>query len=172
MRCIFLDIVPKISIPLLGDLNAIAPLISNFYLASYTLVNFCTFHASLTKPIGWRPTFKYYNTWLSLLATLICVAIMFLISWWTALITYTAIISCYMLVMYRKPGTSPTNIFCNLINFAWGCRRELGLDDAGANVLGGHGAVAETGLAAGARQELQAPDSGSEWTAVGQTGPR
>ena len=88
----------------IGDLNAIAPLISNFYLASYTLVNFCTFHASLTKPIGWRPTFKYYNTWLSLLATFICVAIMFLISWVTALITYTAIISCYMLVMYRKPG--------------------------------------------------------------------
>lgn len=41
-----------------GDLNAIAPLISNFFLAAYTLVNFSTFHASFTKPIGWRPTFK------------------------------------------------------------------------------------------------------------------
>lgn len=42
----------------LGSLNAIAPLISNFFLAAYTLVNFSTFHASLAKPIGWRPTFK------------------------------------------------------------------------------------------------------------------
>lgn len=41
-----------------GELNAIAPLISNFFLAAYTLVNFSTFHASFTKPIGWRPTFK------------------------------------------------------------------------------------------------------------------
>ncbi|CAG2055483.1 unnamed protein product, partial [Timema podura] len=42
----------------LANLNTIAPLISNFYLASYALINFCTFHAALIKPLGWRPTFK------------------------------------------------------------------------------------------------------------------
>lgn len=42
----------------LAELNAIAPLISNFYLASYALINFCTFHAALIKPLGWRPQFK------------------------------------------------------------------------------------------------------------------
>jgi solute carrier family 12 sodium/potassium/chloride transporter 2 len=41
-----------------GELNAIAPLISNFFLAAYALINFSTFHASLAKPVGWRPTFK------------------------------------------------------------------------------------------------------------------
>lgn len=41
-----------------GELNVIAPLISNFFLAAYTLINFSTFHASLAKPVGWRPTFK------------------------------------------------------------------------------------------------------------------
>lgn len=41
-----------------AELNAIAPLISNFFLAAYALVNFSTFHASLVKPVGWRPTFK------------------------------------------------------------------------------------------------------------------
>lgn len=44
----------------LGELNSIAPLISNFFLAAYTLINFSTFHASLAKPVGWRPTFKVY----------------------------------------------------------------------------------------------------------------
>lgn len=41
-----------------GELNIIAPLISNFFLAAYTLINFSTFHASLAKPVGWRPTFR------------------------------------------------------------------------------------------------------------------
>lgn len=43
---------------IIAELNAIAPLISNFFLAAYGLVNFSTFHASLVKPVGWRPTFK------------------------------------------------------------------------------------------------------------------
>lgn len=43
---------------ILANLNLIAPLISNFYLASYALINFCTFHAAFIKPIGWRPTFR------------------------------------------------------------------------------------------------------------------
>ena len=43
---------------IIADLNAVAPLISNFFLAAYALVNFSTFHASLVRPIGWRPSFK------------------------------------------------------------------------------------------------------------------
>ena len=43
---------------LIADLNAVAPLISNFYLAAYALINFCTFHAAFVKPLGWRPTFR------------------------------------------------------------------------------------------------------------------
>lgn len=43
---------------IIAELNAIAPLISNFFLAAYGLVNFSTFHAELVKPVGWRPTFK------------------------------------------------------------------------------------------------------------------
>lgn len=43
---------------LIGNLNAILPSISNIFLSVYALINFSTFHASLVKPIGWRPTFK------------------------------------------------------------------------------------------------------------------
>lgn len=47
---------------LIADLNAVAPLISNFYLAAYALINFCTFHAAFVQPLGWRPTFRVsYN---------------------------------------------------------------------------------------------------------------
>lgn len=43
---------------LIADLNTIAPLITNFYLAAYAFINFCTFHAAHVQPLGWRPTFK------------------------------------------------------------------------------------------------------------------
>lgn len=91
---------------LIAQLNVIAPLISNFYLASYALINFCTFHAALIKPLGWRPTFKYYNMWLSLIGFILCVCIMFLISWVTSLITFIVVFALYLLVVYRKPAVN------------------------------------------------------------------
>ncbi|XP_019869994.2 bumetanide-sensitive sodium-(potassium)-chloride cotransporter [Aethina tumida] len=91
---------------LVGELNLIAPLISNFFLAAYTLINFSTFHASLAKPVGWRPTFKYYNMWLSLLGSIMCLMVMFLISWWTALLTFAAVLALYLIVSYRKPNVN------------------------------------------------------------------
>ena len=37
---------------LLAELNIIAPIISNFFLASYALINFSVFHASLANSPG------------------------------------------------------------------------------------------------------------------------
>lgn len=58
VRGYILTFIIAIAFILVGELNVIAPLISNFFLAAYTLINFSTFHASLAKPVGWRPTFK------------------------------------------------------------------------------------------------------------------
>ncbi|XP_039289667.1 bumetanide-sensitive sodium-(potassium)-chloride cotransporter isoform X2 [Nilaparvata lugens] len=88
---------------MIAHLNVIAPLISNFYLASYALINFCTFHAGLVRPLGWRPTFRYYNTWLSLLGSFMCVVIMFLINWITSLLTFVIFFALYLVVVYRNP---------------------------------------------------------------------
>ncbi|XP_037030333.1 bumetanide-sensitive sodium-(potassium)-chloride cotransporter isoform X2 [Bradysia coprophila] len=106
---------------LIGTLDAIAPLISNFFLAAYMLINFSTFHASLAKPIGWRPTFKYYNMWLSLLGAILCVAVMFLIDLLTALLTFAAVIALYLIVSYRKPdvnwgSTTQAQTYKNALN--------------------------------------------------------
>ncbi|XP_059062211.1 bumetanide-sensitive sodium-(potassium)-chloride cotransporter-like [Achroia grisella] len=91
---------------LMGGLDQIAPLISNFFLAAYALINFATFHASLARPVGWRPTFRLYNMWLSLVGSMMCVAIMFVISWSTALITFAFLLMLYLLVSYRKPDVN------------------------------------------------------------------
>jgi Na+/H+-dicarboxylate symporter len=48
---------------------------------------------------------QYYNMWLSLAGAILCVFVMFIISWWTALITLACVLALYLIVAYRKPGT-------------------------------------------------------------------
>jgi len=88
---------------LIGDLNVVSGLLSNFFVAAYALVNFSVFHASITKSPGWRPGFHYYNKWVSLLGTILCVVVMFLMDRVTALITFIIIIFLYVCVSVRKP---------------------------------------------------------------------
>ncbi|XP_046634387.1 bumetanide-sensitive sodium-(potassium)-chloride cotransporter-like isoform X2 [Daphnia pulicaria] len=91
---------------LIAELNTIAPLITNCFLASYSLINLSTFHVDLLKPVGWRPTFRYYNKWLSLLGFGLSVAAMFLCSWPTALVTSALVVTFFFIVRYRKPDVN------------------------------------------------------------------
>lgn len=49
---------------------------------------------------------QFYNAWLSLFGFLLCVIIMFMLSWVSSLITFTIIFALYLLVMYRKPDVN------------------------------------------------------------------
>lgn len=91
---------------LIADINAIAPLISNFYLASYALINFCTFHAATVKPLGWRPTFRFYSPWLSLIGSILCIVIMFQLDYTFTIVTVVIIFILYLVVVYRKPDVN------------------------------------------------------------------
>uniref|UniRef100_A0A8C9NMH3 Solute carrier family 12 member 2 n=1 Tax=Serinus canaria TaxID=9135 RepID=A0A8C9NMH3_SERCA len=91
---------------LIAELNVIAPIISNFFLASYALINFSVFHASLAKSPGWRPAFKYYNMWISLIGAILCCIVMFVINWWAALLTYVIVLGLYIYVTYKKPDVN------------------------------------------------------------------
>lgn len=53
---------------------------------------------------GWRPAYKYYNMWLSLFGALLCCAVMFVINWWAALLTYGIEFFLYIYVTVKKPG--------------------------------------------------------------------
>uniref|UniRef100_A0A670KNI5 Solute carrier family 12 member 1 n=1 Tax=Podarcis muralis TaxID=64176 RepID=A0A670KNI5_PODMU len=91
---------------LIAELNTIAPIISNFFLASYALINFSCFHASYAKSPGWRPAFKYYNMWVSLFGAILCCGVMFVINWWAAVITYAVELFLYIYVTYKKPDVN------------------------------------------------------------------
>uniref|UniRef100_A0A3Q3D2E7 Solute carrier family 12 member 1 n=1 Tax=Hippocampus comes TaxID=109280 RepID=A0A3Q3D2E7_HIPCM len=106
LRGYILTFLISVAFILIGNLNVIAPIISNFFLASYALINFSCFHASYAKSPGWRPAYKYYNMWLSLLGALLCCAVMFVINWWAALLTYGIEILLYIYVTVKKPDVN------------------------------------------------------------------
>ncbi|KAM5207078.1 solute carrier family 12 member 3 isoform 1-T1 [Hipposideros larvatus] len=88
---------------IIAELNTIAPIISNFFLCSYALINFSCFHASITNSPGWRPSFRYYSKWAALFGAVISVVIMFLLTWWAALIAIGVVIFLLLYVIYKKP---------------------------------------------------------------------
>ncbi|KAM9377413.1 solute carrier family 12 member 3 [Pholidichthys leucotaenia] len=91
---------------LIAELNTIAPIISNFFLCSYALINFSCFHASITNSPGWRPSFRFYSQWLSLLGAVCCVVIMFLLTWWAALIAFVVVFTLLGYTLYKKPAVN------------------------------------------------------------------
>ncbi|CAG0890209.1 unnamed protein product [Cyprideis torosa] len=103
IRGYFLCFAVAIGCVLIGDLNAIGSLTSNFFLAAYALINFSVFHASFTRSPGWRPAFKYYNAWVSLVGTILCLVVMFTVDWIVAFITFAITLALYMYVSYRRP---------------------------------------------------------------------
>ncbi|XP_066557497.1 solute carrier family 12 member 1 [Amia ocellicauda] len=103
LRGYILTFIIAVAFILIAELNTIAPIISNFFLASYALINFSCFHASYAKSPGWRPGYKYYNMWVALFGAVLCCAVMFVINWWAALITYTIEIFLYIYVTVKKP---------------------------------------------------------------------
>ncbi|CAI2352393.1 unnamed protein product [Caenorhabditis sp. 36 PRJEB53466] len=90
----------------IGDLNSIAPIISNFFLCSYALINYACFDQSFADSPGFRPGFKYYNMWISLIGSMLCIFVMFIIDWFSALITFFCFAAIFMYLLHRKPDVN------------------------------------------------------------------
>ncbi|XP_016113854.1 solute carrier family 12 member 10, tandem duplicate 3 [Sinocyclocheilus grahami] len=118
LRGYMLMFIIALAFILIGDLNTIAPLISNFFLCSYGLINFSCFHASVTKSPGWRPQYRYFSPWTSLFSAFLSFVLMFLFTWWAALITFAIVLCLLGYVTYKKPhvnwGTSYQAGFYNM----------------------------------------------------------
>lgn len=49
---------------------------------------------------------QFYSAWLSLFGCILCVVIMFFLSWTSSLITFAIIFALYLIVVYRKPDAN------------------------------------------------------------------
>ncbi len=64
----------------MGKLNAIAPLVSMFFLLSYGLLNYATFYEARSQSPSFRPTFRFFDFRFSLIGALACLGVMLAIN--------------------------------------------------------------------------------------------
>ncbi|KAG7310451.1 hypothetical protein JYU34_003233 [Plutella xylostella] len=86
---------------LLGNVDILAPLLSMFFLMCYGFVNLACALQTLLKTPNWRPRFKYYHWSLSLIGLVLCISIMFMTSWFYALIAMGMAGLIYKYIEYR-----------------------------------------------------------------------
>ncbi len=86
----------------LGDLNAIAPIITMFFMITYGLLNLATFYEAVTKNPSYRPTFRYSHWITSLLGMIGCFAVMFLINWVWAIVSIIFIALLHWFIRSRE----------------------------------------------------------------------
>ncbi|XP_023245325.1 solute carrier family 12 member 6 [Copidosoma floridanum] len=86
---------------LLGNVDYLAPLLSMFFLMCYGFVNLACAVQTLLRTPNWRPRFKYYHWTLSFLGLSLCIAVMFMTSWYYALLAMGMAGCIYKYIEYR-----------------------------------------------------------------------
>ncbi|CAL9702627.1 unnamed protein product [Knipowitschia caucasica] len=71
---------------LIASLDAVAPILSMFFLMCYMFVNLACALQTLLRTPNWRPRFKFYHWTLSFLGMSLCLSLMFMCSWYYAIV--------------------------------------------------------------------------------------
>ncbi len=74
-RAVLLTGTIAVLIILAGQLNLVARIVSMFFLISYGLLNYATWYEAHTESPSFRPRFKWFNKYLSLLGCVVCLGI-------------------------------------------------------------------------------------------------
>lgn len=87
---------------LLGDIDAIAPVITMFFLITYGGINLATFMESYSGNPSYRPTFRWSHWTLSLTGAVLCGGVMLLINPMWAIIAVTVMAAIYKYLQRRE----------------------------------------------------------------------
>ncbi|KAM9791924.1 solute carrier family 12 member 7-like isoform X1 [Syngnathus typhle] len=86
---------------LIASLDAVAPILSTFFLMCYLFVNLACAVQTLLRTPNWRPRFKFYHWTLSFLGMSLCLSLMFISSWYYALVAMVIAGCIYKYIEYR-----------------------------------------------------------------------
>lgn len=94
-RAVVLSALIALGAVALGNLNFLAPIITMFFLASYALLNYATYFVADAASPSFRPTFRFYHKYVSLLGALACVGAALAVNWTASLIAISLIFAIY-----------------------------------------------------------------------------
>ena len=83
---------------LLGDLNAIAPVITMFFMITYGTLNLACFYESITRNPSYRPKFRFSHWSTALTGAIGCLLVMFLMNPLWALVAVLAMSALYAFI--------------------------------------------------------------------------
>ncbi|XP_072297054.1 solute carrier family 12 member 7-like isoform X3 [Eucyclogobius newberryi] len=86
---------------LIASLDAVAPILSMFFLMCYLFVNLACAVQTLLRAPNWRPRFKFYHWTLSFLGMSLSLSLMFVSSWYYALVAMVIAGCIYKYIEYR-----------------------------------------------------------------------
>ncbi|XP_048825771.1 solute carrier family 12 member 6-like isoform X1 [Brienomyrus brachyistius] len=86
---------------LIASLDLVAPILSMFFLMCYLFVNLACAVQTLLRTPNWRPRFSYYHWTLSFLGMMICLALMFISSWYYAIVAMVIAGMIYKYIEYH-----------------------------------------------------------------------
>uniref|UniRef100_A0A3Q2D3C5 Solute carrier family 12 member 6 n=1 Tax=Cyprinodon variegatus TaxID=28743 RepID=A0A3Q2D3C5_CYPVA len=86
---------------LIASLDLVAPILTMFFLMCYLFVNLACALQTLLRTPNWRPRFSYYHWSLSFLGMTICLALMFISSWYYAIIAMVIATMIYKYIEYH-----------------------------------------------------------------------
>ena len=92
-RGVVLSCAIALAVVALGSLDAIAPVVSMFFLVSYGLVNYATYFEASAESPSFRPTFRWYNKVFSLAGLFACVGVAVAIDIWSAVIAIAILLA-------------------------------------------------------------------------------
>ncbi|CAB1461138.1 unnamed protein product [Pleuronectes platessa] len=85
---------------LIASLDAVAPILSMFFLMCYMFVNLACALQTLLRTPNWRPRFKFYHWALSFLGMSLCLTLMFICSWYYAIVAMVIAGSIYKYIEF------------------------------------------------------------------------
>uniref|UniRef100_A0A8D3CY70 Solute carrier family 12 member 6 n=1 Tax=Scophthalmus maximus TaxID=52904 RepID=A0A8D3CY70_SCOMX len=86
---------------LIASLDLVAPILTMFFLMCYLFVNLACALQTLLRSPNWRPRFSYYHWTLSFLGMTICLALMFISSWYYAIVAMVIAGMIYKYIEYH-----------------------------------------------------------------------
>ncbi|MDY6793478.1 MAG: amino acid permease [Thermodesulfobacteriota bacterium] len=88
-----------------GRLNLIAPVVSMFFLISYGLLNYATYYEARSASPSFRPRFRYFNKWISLVGALACLGTMLAVGLYAGIV---AVAVLFAIFQYLKRTAGPS----------------------------------------------------------------